>query len=97
MCRNVCICVFPEGGRYVGSTDTMGMPRLPYPGPGVKAVERKCLEMASFVTSAESPCCGCCLVADPADCNNKNCQLWQRWYVARWDVLRMRLLGKVGQ
>lgn len=35
-----------------------------------------------------SPCLSCTRVADPRDCENKNCQLWRRWFIARWEALR---------
>ena len=35
-----------------------------------------------------SPCVGCMRVKDPGDCENKNCKLWQRWFVHKWDQLR---------
>lgn len=35
-----------------------------------------------------SPCLSCTRVKDPRDCENKNCQLWQRWFIARWEAMR---------
>lgn len=41
----------------------------------------------------ESPCASCTRVKDPHNCENKNCQVWQRWYIARWEQLRCQLGG----
>lgn len=41
----------------------------------------------------ETPCIGCTRVKDPRNCENKNCQVWQRWYIARWEHLRQQLGG----
>lgn len=35
-----------------------------------------------------SPCLSCTRVKDPRDCENKNCQIWRRWFIARWEALR---------
>lgn len=35
-----------------------------------------------------SPCEGCNRVPDPDKCENKNCRLWQKWFFARWELLR---------
>jgi hypothetical protein len=35
-----------------------------------------------------SPCLRCTRVKDPRNCENKNCQQWQRWFINRWDSLR---------
>lgn len=35
-----------------------------------------------------SPCICCTRVKDPRDCENKNCQVWRRWFIARWEALR---------
>ncbi len=43
----------------------------------------------------ESPCIGCQRVADPGACDNKNCKLWQRWFLTRWEQLR-KAMGKEG-
>lgn len=42
-----------------------------------------------------SPCMGCTRVEDPRDCDNKNCMLWQKWFLARWENLRKQFLGQV--
>lgn len=38
--------------------------------------------------NAQMPCLSCRKVADPADCENKNCVLWRQWFIVRWDRLR---------
>ena len=45
----------------------------------------------------KKPCTTCKLVSDPDNCENKCCQLWQRWFISRWDQLRRepRLLREV--
>lgn len=35
-----------------------------------------------------SPCLTCTRVPNPADCENKMCRLWQKWYICRWEQLR---------
>lgn len=35
-----------------------------------------------------SPCTGCLRVQDPNMCENKNCKLWRRWFIGRWNQLR---------
>lgn len=35
-----------------------------------------------------SPCLRCVRVSDPRNCENKNCPLWRRWFIDRWDTLR---------
>lgn len=35
----------------------------------------------------ESPCLTCKRVDDPADCENKQCRLWSRWYLSRWRLI----------
>lgn len=34
-----------------------------------------------------SPCLSCTLVADPRDCDNKNCQPWRKWFLHRWEQI----------
>ena len=34
------------------------------------------------------PCITCTRVTDPANCENKDCRLWQRWYVETWNQMR---------
>ena len=40
------------------------------------------------MNSRMSPCMTCTRVADPRACENKNCQMWQRWFIARWEAMR---------
>ena len=35
-----------------------------------------------------SPCVTCNRVMSPANCENKNCQVWRQWFISRWDQLR---------
>lgn len=35
-----------------------------------------------------APCRGCTRVADPCACESKDCPLWRRWFVRRWDSMR---------
>lgn len=35
-----------------------------------------------------SPCLNCHRVADPKNCENKNCQVWRRWFINRWEAIR---------
>lgn len=44
-----------------------------------------------------SPCISCTRVKDPRSCENKNCQYWQRWFVARWERLRSQLRTSMEQ
>ncbi len=43
----------------------------------------------------ESPCTGCSRVDNWEKCDNKNCKLWQRWFLNRWEQLR-KAMGKEG-
>lgn len=47
------------------------------------------------MTNRPSPCMGCTRVQDPRDCENKNCQLWQKWFIARWEDLRKGFLRQM--
>ena len=40
-----------------------------------------------------SPCITCTRVKDPRNCENKNCQIWQRWFIHRWDNMRQEVLS----
>ena len=47
-----------------------------------------------------SPCSTCLRVLDPENCENKECRLWQRWFVGRWEQLRQyprRVMDLPGQ
>ena len=35
-----------------------------------------------------SPCFDCKRVKNPKECENKNCQVWRRWFIHRWESLR---------
>ena len=35
-----------------------------------------------------SPCAACRRVEKPEQCDNKDCMLWRRWFVARWEQIR---------
>ncbi len=37
---------------------------------------------------AASPCLRCIKVADPRNCENKNCKTWQAWFLGRWELIR---------
>ena len=37
-----------------------------------------------------SPCLRCTRVAQPRECENKNCKLWRSWYIQKWDDMRKR-------
>lgn len=39
----------------------------------------------------ESPCVTC-KRTDPQECDNKECRIWQRWFVNRWEQLRREFL-----
>lgn len=34
-----------------------------------------------------SPCLTCTRVADPRNCENKNCMRWQKWFLGRWELI----------
>ena len=36
----------------------------------------------------ESPCTPCSRVTDWARCDNKDCALWRKWFLNRWQQLR---------
>lgn len=44
--------------------------------------------MRGFVDGAVSPCTLCARVRDPENCENKNCKVWQRWFLSRWALIR---------
>lgn len=35
-----------------------------------------------------SPCLLCTRVADPKNCENKQCVLWRNWFTAKWNHTR---------
>ena len=36
----------------------------------------------------KSPCATCRRVKDPSNCENKQCKLWQNWFIDRWETMR---------
>lgn len=36
----------------------------------------------------DNPCNHCVRVPDPAQCDNKQCKVWQRWFLDRWQQVR---------
>ena len=44
------------------------------------------------VNTKEKPCLNCRKKKDPANCDKKNCQVWQIWFVSRWDAMRKAVL-----
>lgn len=36
-----------------------------------------------------SPCVRCTTVADPRQCENKDCRRWRQWYIENWNRLRV--------
>lgn len=36
------------------------------------------------------PCNRCVKVADPHQCENKDCRQWRQWFIEKWDALRVR-------
>jgi len=66
---------------------------------GVKAALQRCLNRTgSFAGDAqggkmmekwkESPCTHCSRVTNWARCDNKDCALWRKWFLNRWQQLR---------
>ena len=33
------------------------------------------------------PCVGCTRVPDPEKCDNKDCKLWRKWFLANWELI----------
>ena len=44
-----------------------------------------------------SPCFTCDRVKDPQNCENKNCRVWQTWYIARWESMRDAIRKEMAQ
>lgn len=44
--------------------------------------------MKEFLNRAISPCLYCTRVKDPVNCENKNCKVWQKWFLSRWELIR---------
>ena len=59
--------------------------RKPLPTMPQKQEEEK---MRGFTTGAVSPCQFCNRVQDPGNCENKNCRVWQKWFLSRWALIR---------
>ena len=38
-----------------------------------------------------SPCLGCLRVADPENCADKTCRIWQRWFLEKWEQTRQSI------
>lgn len=36
-----------------------------------------------------SPCLTCTRVADPEDCTDKSCRVWQNWFLEQWERVRV--------
>lgn len=35
------------------------------------------------------PCNRCTSVPDPCQCDNKDCLRWRKWFIEKWDALRV--------
>lgn len=35
----------------------------------------------------KSPCLTCTKVTDPKNCENKQCRLWSKWFMERWEQI----------
>ena len=35
----------------------------------------------------QSPCKRCRRVSDPAECDNKQCGFWRKWFLHRWSQI----------
>ena len=42
----------------------------------------------------EKPCIGCSRVENPDRCDNKDCGLWRKWFIRRWNWTRALCQGK---
>lgn len=38
----------------------------------------------------QKPCLSCTRSPNPLECEQKNCQQWQRWFIESWDSLRVQ-------
>lgn len=36
-----------------------------------------------------SPCARCTKVSDPRSCDNKDCRQWRKWFLEKWDAMRV--------
>lgn len=41
------------------------------------------------------PCEKCKMVKNPEACNRKNCIIWRKWWLAKWEDIR-RMFGEAG-
>ncbi len=37
-----------------------------------------------------SPCLKCTRVANPRDCEDKDCKVWREWFTKQWDDMRVQ-------
>lgn len=37
-----------------------------------------------------SPCMKCVKVANPGLCEDKTCDAWRKWYIEKWNAMRVR-------
>ena len=44
-----------------------------------------------------SPCLTCTRVADPRECENKNCMRWRKWFLGRWEQIHNYPRAKMEQ
>jgi hypothetical protein len=51
---------------------------------------------SSVCPDCKKPCDSCKKVKDPEACENKYCKEWGRWWIRRWNLLRMFNLPKEG-
>lgn len=42
------------------------------------------------------PCRVCCLVKNPAACENKECRPWRMWFINTWNRRRSEVLREIG-
>lgn len=35
----------------------------------------------------KNPCLTCTRVQDPINCENKQCKVWQKWFLSRWEQI----------
>lgn len=37
-----------------------------------------------------SPCMKCVRVSQPTQCDNKDCGVWRKWYIEKWNEMRLQ-------
>ena len=98
----MCVVSYMEdvAGRCGGDFGLNGTPRARSRQGGAQNVERRCSDRSSGCVNGVcrmkrremimklSPCVSCTRVENPANCENKNCQVWRQWFIGRWDQLR---------